>query len=72
MRRALNGCMNPTLIKPVLIVLTGLFIVFMLGGCVVVPAEPVTYAEPAPRYGHPHHSHRHGYRPYWRGGWTKR
>jgi hypothetical protein len=60
--------MNPSLIKPALIVLTGLFIVVMLNGCVVVPAEPVAHVAPAPAYGHQHHhrGHRH-----WRRGWTK-
>jgi hypothetical protein len=28
-----------------------------LGGCVVVPAEPVVYAEPAPVVVHPGHRH---------------
>jgi hypothetical protein len=36
--------MNPSLLKPALIVLTGLFIVVMLNGCGVVPAEPVAAA----------------------------
>ena len=65
--------MNPTLIKPVLIVLTGLFIVFMLSGCVVAPYEPVVVAPPPPAavvvrpaHGHYHHGYHHG--RHWRRG----
>jgi hypothetical protein len=66
--------MNPTLIKPVLIVITSLFILFMLSGCVVAPYEPVVYAAPPPpaavvvrpAYGHHYH---HGHRWQGRRGW---
>ena len=34
--------------KPVLIVLTSVFILFMLSGCVVAPYDPVVYAAPPP------------------------
>ena len=52
--------------KPLLIVLTCAFILFMLSGCVVAPYEPVAYVAPPPpraavivrpAYGH-HHRHR--------------
>jgi hypothetical protein len=59
--------------KPILIILTCVFILFMLSGCVVAPyAEPVVVAPPAPAavvvrpaYGHPYRP----YGPYWRRGW---
>jgi hypothetical protein len=63
--------MNPTLIKPVLILLTSLFILFMLSGCVVAPYDPVVYAAPprpatvVVRPAHGHYDH-HGHRTYWR------
>ena len=64
--------MNPTLIKPVLILLTSLFILFMLSGCVVAPYDPVVYAAPprpatvvGPGYGH-HYGHRWQGRRGWR------
>lgn len=65
--------MNPTHIKPVLIVLTGIFILFMLSGCVVAPYEPVVVAAPPPPaavvvrpgYGRYHHGY-HG--RHWRRG----
>ena len=50
--------------KPILIILTCVFILFMLSGCVVAPyAEPVVVAPPPPprtvvvrpAYGHYHH-----------------
>ena len=57
--------MNPAQIKPVLILLTALFILFMLSGCVVAPyPEPVVVARPAYDY---HYDHHRG--PYWRRGW---
>ena len=41
--------MNTAHIKPVLILLTALFILFMLSGCVVAPyPEPVVVAPPPP------------------------
>ena len=67
--------MNPTLIKPVLLLATCLFILFMLSGCVVAPYEPVVYAAPPPpraavvvrpAYGRYHH---HGHRWHGRRGW---
>ena len=59
--------------KPILIILTCVFILFMLSGCVVAPyAEPVVVAPPPPAavivrpsYGHPYRP----YGPYWRRGW---
>jgi len=63
--------MNSAHLKPVLILLTALFILFMLTGCVVAPyAEPVVVAPPPPpravvvrpAYGH-YHQH---YGPRWR------
>jgi hypothetical protein len=65
--------MNPTL-KPALLLLTCLFILFMLSGCVVAPYEPVVYAAPPPpaavvvRPAYRHHYH-HGHRWYGRRGW---
>ena len=62
--------------KPILIVLTCAFILFMLSGCVVAPYEPVAYSAPPPpraavivrpAYGH-HHRH-HGHRWPGRRGW---
>jgi hypothetical protein len=66
--------MNAANIKPVLILLTSLFILFMLSGCVVAPyPEPVVVApppraavvvRPAPAYYyHPG--------PYWRRPWYR-
>ncbi len=47
--------------KPILIILTCVFILFMLSGCVVAPyPEPVAVAAP-------HHYHPDG--PYWRRRW---
>jgi hypothetical protein len=55
--------MRPALLQPILIVLTCVFILFMLSGCVVAPyPEPVVYE--APR-----HHHYHGHRPHWRQHW---
>jgi hypothetical protein len=60
--------------KPLLIVLTCAFILFMLSGCVVAPYEPVAYAAPPPpraavivrpAYGH-HHRHHRQHRHRWR------
>ena len=34
--------------KPVLIIVTCAFILFMLSGCVVAPYDPVVYAAPPP------------------------
>ena len=60
--------------KPILIILTCVFILFMLSGCVVAPyAEPVVVAPPPPpaafvvrpAYGHAYRP----YGPYWRRGW---
>jgi hypothetical protein len=55
--------------KPVLIILTCVFILFMLSGCVVAPYDPVVYAAPPrpatvvmrPAHGHYYH---HGHRSY--------
>ena len=65
--------MNVTHIKPVLILLTSVFILFMLSGCVVAPIpEPVMVAPPPPAavvvrpargYYHPG--------PYWRRPWYR-
>lgn len=61
--------------KPLLIVLTCAFILFMLSGCVVAPYEPVAYVAPPPpraavivrpAYGHHHHGHRWQGRRGWR------
>ena len=65
--------MNTAHLKPLLILLTALFILFMLSGCVVAPyAEPVVVAPPPPAavvvrpaYGHAYRP----YGPYWRRGW---
>lgn len=61
--------------KPILIVLTCAFILFMLSGCVVAPYEPVAYVAPPPpraavivRPAYGHH-HRHGHRWQGRRGW---
>jgi hypothetical protein len=52
--------------KPILIILTCAFILFMLSGCVVAPyPEPVVAVRPAYDYHHHHHYHRG---PYWRRG----
>jgi len=60
--------------KPILIILTCVFILFMLSGCVVAPyAEPVVVAPPPPpaavvvrpAYGYAYRP----YGPYWRRGW---
>lgn len=51
--------------KPILIILTCVFILFMLSGCVVAPyPEPVVVARPAYDY---HYDHHRG--PYWHRGW---
>ena len=51
--------------KPILIILTCVFILFMLSGCVVAPyPEPVVAVRPACDY---HYYHHRG--PYWRRGW---
>jgi hypothetical protein len=58
--------------KPVLIVLTCAFILFMLSGCVAVPYEPVVYAAPPPPamvVVRPAYGHYYGRGPYWRRGW---
>ena len=64
--------MNPAHIKPALILLTALFILFMLSGCVVAPyAEPVVVAPsppPAAVVVRPAYVY-HPYGPYWRRGW---
>ena len=60
--------------KPVLIILTCVFILFMLSGCVVAPYEPAVYAAPPrpatvvvrPGYGHHHYGHRWQGRRGWR------
>ena len=66
--------MNTAHLKPVLILLTALFILFMLSGCVVAPyPEPVVVAPPPPpaavvvrpAYGY----HYRPYGPYWHRGW---
>jgi len=65
--------MNATQIKPLLILLTCVFILFMLSGCVVAPyPEPVVVAPPPPpavvvRPAYAYHYHPYG--PYWRRGW---
>ena len=61
--------------KPVLIILTCVFIIFMLSGCVVAHYDPVVYAAPPrpaavvvrPAYCHHyHHGHRWQGRRDWR------
>ena len=57
--------------KPILIILTCVFILFMLSGCVVAPyAEPVAVAPPPPQRAvvvRPAHGHYHPhYGPRWR------
>jgi len=63
--------MNPAHIKPALILLTALFILFMLSGCVVAPyAEPVVVAPPPPAavVVRPAYVY-HPYGPHWHRGW---
>ena len=60
--------------KPILIILTCVFILFMLSGCVVAPyPEPVVVAPPPPRAAivvQPSYGYRyHPYGPYGHRGW---
>ena len=63
--------------KPALIVITCIFILVMLSGCVAVPyPEPVVYAAPPPpavvvRPAYGYHHHYHGHRSYSRRAWRR-